>query len=38
VTPSLIYPQQGKEQSHGGAYPAAEDYITKEGRRLVLLP
>jgi hypothetical protein len=37
-TPSLINPQQGKEQSHSGAYPAGEDYITREGRKLVLLP
>jgi hypothetical protein len=38
ATSSLIKPQQGKKQSYGGAYPAGEDYITKGGRRLVLLP
>jgi hypothetical protein len=35
---SLINPQRGKEQSYGRAYPAGENYIAKERRRLALLP
>jgi hypothetical protein len=35
---SLNNPQRGKEQRHGGAYPTGGNYITKEGRRLALLP
>jgi hypothetical protein len=35
---SLKCPQWGKEQKLGGAYPAGEDYATKEGRRLAPLP
>jgi hypothetical protein len=35
---SLINPQRGREQSYDGAYPAGENYIAKEGRRLALLP
>jgi hypothetical protein len=31
-------PQRGKEQRHGGAYPAGVSYIAKQGRRLALLP
>jgi hypothetical protein len=38
ATPLLLNPQQGKEPSRDGAYPTGGDYITKEGRRLVLLP
>jgi hypothetical protein len=34
----LKRPQRGKEQKHGGAYPAGENYTAKEGRRLVPLP
>jgi hypothetical protein len=34
----LNNPQRGEEQRHGGAYPAGENYIAKEGRRLALLP
>jgi hypothetical protein len=37
-TTSLSNPQRGKEQRHGGAYPAGESYIAKGGRRLALLP
>jgi hypothetical protein len=34
---SLNCPQRGKEQRHGGAYPAGRSYIAKGGRRLALL-
>jgi hypothetical protein len=30
-TSSLNNPQRGKEQRHGGTYPAGESYIAKGG-------